>query len=102
MDPAARGPTPDSPGPVAGTGAADMSEREDTESTREQARLLGRYGRHFAAGDTLFHQGAAASVAFLLQEGRVRLLKRIAMSDRSVAILKPGDLLGEGALLDGM
>jgi CRP/FNR family cyclic AMP-dependent transcriptional regulator len=32
----------------------------------------------------------------------VRLLKRIAMSDRSIAVVKPGDLFGEGALLAAM
>jgi CRP-like cAMP-binding protein len=67
----------------------------------ERARLLGRYGRRFAAGESIFQEGAPAREAFLLQEGRVRLLKRIAMTDRSLAVVKPGDLFGEGALLDG-
>lgn len=69
---------------------------------QERARLLGRFGRRFAAGDTLFREGAPAQEAFLLQEGRVRLLKRVSMSDRSLAVIKPGDLFGEGALIDGM
>jgi CRP/FNR family transcriptional regulator, cyclic AMP receptor protein len=68
---------------------------------RERARLLGRHGRRFAAGETLLKEGAPAIEAFLLQEGRVRLLKRVAMTDRSLALLKPGDLFGEGALLAG-
>jgi len=68
---------------------------------QERARLLGRYGRRFVAGDALFQEGAPAHEAFLLQEGRIRLLKRVAMTDRSIAVIKPGDLFGEGALLDG-
>jgi CRP-like cAMP-binding protein len=68
---------------------------------QERARLLGRYGRRFVAGDVLFQEGAPAHEAFLLQEGRIRLLKRVAMTDRSIAVIKPGDLFGEGALLDG-
>jgi CRP-like cAMP-binding protein len=68
---------------------------------QDRARLLGRYGRRFVAGEAIFQEGAAAREAFLLQEGRVRLLKRVAMADRSLAVLKPGDLFGEGALLDG-
>jgi CRP/FNR family transcriptional regulator, cyclic AMP receptor protein len=32
----------------------------------------------------------------------VRLLKRVGVSDRSVALLKPGDLFGEGALMEGV
>jgi CRP-like cAMP-binding protein len=68
---------------------------------QERARLLGRYGRRFVAGDALFQEGAPAQEAFLLQDGRVRLLKRVAMTDRSIAVIKPGELFGEGALLDG-
>jgi CRP/FNR family cyclic AMP-dependent transcriptional regulator len=68
---------------------------------QERARLLGRFGRRFVAGDTLFQEGEAATVAFLLQEGRVRLLRRVAMTERSFAVVKPGDLFGEGALLEG-
>jgi CRP-like cAMP-binding protein len=69
---------------------------------QERARLLGRYGRRFVAGDTLFREGTPAREAFLLQEGRVRLFKRVAMSDRSLAVIKPGDLFGEGALLQDL
>lgn len=68
---------------------------------QDRARLLGRYGRRFATGETLFQEGAPANEAFLLQEGRVRLLKRVAMNDRSLALVKPGDLFGEGALVEG-
>jgi CRP-like cAMP-binding protein len=73
----------------------------DAIEPQERARLLGRFGRRFAAGETLFQEGAAAVEAFLLQEGRVRLLRRVAMSDRSLAVVRPGDLFGEGALLQG-
>jgi CRP-like cAMP-binding protein len=68
---------------------------------QERARLLGRYGRRFATGDVIFQEGAPAPEVLLLQEGRVRLLKRVAMADRSVAVVKPGELFGEGALFEG-
>jgi CRP-like cAMP-binding protein len=68
---------------------------------QERARLLGRHGRRFTAGAMLFEEGAPAFEAFLLQEGRVRLLKRVAMTDRSLAVVKEGELFGEGALLEG-
>jgi len=80
--------------PASGPSSGDIA-------PQERARLLGRYGRRFVAGDSLFQEGAPAHEAFLLQEGRVRLLKRVAMTDRSIAVIKPGDLFGEGALLDG-
>ncbi len=66
----------------------------------ERAKLVTRYGRQFLAGETLFREGEPATHAFLLQEGRVRLLKRVRMVDRSLMVLRPGELFGESALLD--
>jgi CRP/FNR family cyclic AMP-dependent transcriptional regulator len=75
--------------------------QEDAEaiSAGERSRLLGRFGRTFVAGEALFEEGSPAREVFLLQEGRVRLFKRVAMTDRSLALIRPGDLFGEGALL---
>ncbi len=82
-----------------GAGRPDPS--EEPVGAQESAKLLGRYGRRFAAGATIFQEGAPAAEAFLVHDGRVRLLKRIAMTDRSMAILKEGDLFGEAALIEG-
>jgi CRP-like cAMP-binding protein len=94
MDDAERAPQSAPPGSAPG-GVVDIG-------PQERARLLGRYGRRFVAGDTVYQEGTPANEVFLLQEGRVRLLKRIAMADRSLAVIKPGDLFGEGALLPGL
>lgn len=64
-------------------------------------RLIEKFGRKFAAGDVIFREGDAATEAFLLQEGRVRLLKRVRTVERSLVVLKPGDLFGESALTPG-
>jgi CRP-like cAMP-binding protein len=66
----------------------------------ERERLIGRFGRRFRAGESLFKEGEPAKEAFLLQEGRVRLLKRVRTVERSLLLLKPGDLFGETALLE--
>ncbi len=65
------------------------------------ARLLERFGRRFAAGEVLFREGEPGQEAFLLHEGRVRLLKRVRTVERSLVVLKPGDLFGESALIPG-
>jgi CRP-like cAMP-binding protein len=97
-------------GSVAGTGgpkppAGATRAAEPIDEARlgadERARLLDRHGRRFATGQTLFEEGKPAREAFVLQEGRVRLLKRVAMSDRSLAVVKSGELFGEVALLPG-
>jgi CRP-like cAMP-binding protein len=63
--------------------------------------LLSRYGRRFGAGTVLFRDGDPATEAFLLQDGRVRLLKQAGRMERSLRVVRPGDLFGESALLRG-
>lgn len=64
-------------------------------------QLAEQYGRRFSQGDILFREGEPSTQAFLLQQGRVRLLKRVRTVERSLSVLRPGDLFGEGALVDG-
>ncbi|HVH40812.1 MAG TPA: Crp/Fnr family transcriptional regulator [Labilithrix sp.] len=63
--------------------------------------LVGQYGRPFVQGDILFREGEPSTHAYLLHEGKVRLLKRVRMVERSLSVLRAGDLFGEGAILDG-
>lgn len=84
-------------GPRVTQGAPEVDENELDAATRG---LVERYGRAFAQGDVLFREGEAAEHAFLLQRGRVRLLKRVRTVERSLSVLRPGDLFGEQALVD--
>jgi CRP-like cAMP-binding protein len=67
----------------------------------EPPRLLSRYGRKFRAGEVIFEAGTPGTEAFLLQEGRVRLIKRAGSRERSLRVVRPGDLFGEYALVPG-
>jgi CRP-like cAMP-binding protein len=67
----------------------------------EQSRLLSRFGRRFAAGEVIFQQDTPSVEAYLLQEGRVRLIKKVGTSERSLRVVRPGDLFGEQALVPG-
>lgn len=73
---------------------------EEELGAAERARLVSRYGRQFLAGEVIFREGEPAGDAYLLQDGRVRLLKRVRMVERSLMVMRPGDLFGESALLD--
>jgi CRP-like cAMP-binding protein len=64
-------------------------------------RLHARFGRRFEAGEVIFREGDSGTNAYLLEEGRVRLIKRVRGVERSLMVLKPGDLFGESALLFG-
>jgi CRP/FNR family transcriptional regulator, cyclic AMP receptor protein len=68
-------------------------------STSDRERLVARYGRRFVAGETLFREGESAHEAFLLQDGRVRISKRVRTTERSLLIVRPGDFFGETGLL---
>ena len=70
-------------------------------SAAERDRLLEHFGRRYANGEVIFREGDQAREVFMLQEGRVRILKRVRNVERSIQILKQGDLFGEGALLPG-
>ncbi len=65
----------------------------------DRQRLFERFGRTFAAAATIYDEGEPAEHCYLIQTGRVRLVKRIRGAERSLTVLKPGDLFGEDALL---
>jgi CRP-like cAMP-binding protein len=67
----------------------------------ERAKLFSRYGRRIAAGTVLFRDGEPADHAYLIEQGRVRLFKEIGGMERSLRLVRPGELFGESALLSG-
>lgn len=65
-------------------------------------RLLHKYGRTFAAGDTLIDEGDASSKeAYFLYSGRVTLLKNIQGHAERLGSLDAGQFFGEMAYLLG-
>lgn len=87
---------PDAPRPLSRDTLVDRDDQVDAPTRL----LLEQYGRPFAQGDVLFREGDPATEAYLLHSGRVRLLKRVRSVERSLSVLRAGDLFGEGALLD--
>jgi CRP-like cAMP-binding protein len=67
----------------------------------DREHLLSRFGRSFTAGTVLFRDGEPADFAYLLQTGRVRLFKQVGAMERSLRVVRPGDLFGESALIPG-
>lgn len=66
----------------------------------ERSKLFERFGRTFESGATIYSEGEAADHCYLVEEGRVRLVKKIRSAERSLTVLRPGDLFGEDALLE--
>jgi CRP-like cAMP-binding protein len=65
----------------------------------QRERLIETYGRRFSVGEVIFRQDEPAKNVYVLQEGRVRLVKKVRAVERNLVILGPGDLFGETALL---
>lgn len=62
---------------------------------------LARFGRDFAEGEVLFQEGEAGEHMFVVQSGKVRISKRVGQRERSLALLGPGEFVGEMAILNG-
>ncbi len=65
----------------------------------ERRRLFDRYGSRYPAGKLMYAEGAPADICYLLQEGRVRLSRKVRAVEHSIAVLRPGDIFGEDALV---
>ena len=55
-----------------------------------------------AAGIFLFREGELGTEMFILQEGQVEILKRVAGEDEQLALLEKGDFFGEMSLLEDL
>lgn len=63
--------------------------------------MSARFGRDYEPGDELFREGDLGEVMFVIQSGSVRISKDISGQERVLAVLGPGEFLGEMAILNG-
>jgi len=59
-----------------------------------------RYGRIYQAGEVIVREGDVGETMFIIQEGEVRIHKRIRDRETTLAVLKAGDFFGEMAIID--
>ena len=62
-------------------------------------RLLERYGKSFAPGETLIEEGDQSEIAYFLYSGEVGIYKKLEGGERNLGTLKEGQLFGEMAYL---
>lgn len=62
--------------------------------------LFARFGREYQAGDVLFNEGEPGEVMFVIQSGAVRITKEIGGEQKVLAVLGPGEFVGEMAILN--
>jgi|GEM_PF-425359 CRP-like cAMP-binding protein len=64
-----------------------------------QVRVLNR--RTFAMGDVIFSEGAEGTLAFVVQQGRVRIARKLKSGEQAtLGFVEPGGIFGEMALID--
>jgi CRP/FNR family transcriptional regulator, cyclic AMP receptor protein len=70
-------------------------------SQRELQRLAAACAeREYAAGDVLVRQGDPGAGLFVIESGRVRVMRHEEGSARELSVMGPGEVFGEMALLD--
>ncbi|GHV84955.1 Crp/Fnr family transcriptional regulator [Spirochaetia bacterium] len=61
---------------------------------------FGRFARTFQAGEMIFSEFEPGDAFYLIQSGRVELVKIIGDIEKTLDILQPSDMFGEMALLE--
>jgi CRP/FNR family transcriptional regulator, cyclic AMP receptor protein len=67
-------------------------------ATAEEA-LFHRFGKEFPKGTVLFREGETGKEMFVLQAGRVVITKTVRDTEKTLAVLGPGEFFGEMALI---
>jgi CRP/FNR family cyclic AMP-dependent transcriptional regulator len=67
-------------------------------ATAEDA-LFQRFGKEFPKGTVLFREGETGKEMFVLQAGRVVITKTVRDTEKTLAVLGPGEFFGEMALI---
>src|SRR5580692_2834897 len=68
----------------------------DTRATVE------RLARKLTPGEKLFEEGDPGGSMYVIQSGRVRLLRRLGQTEVVIALFGPGEVFGEMAVLEGL
>ncbi len=100
-------PSADLPRPSGGDAAA-LSAEEKSRSlssgglSPSDRFLFGAFAeeRRYAAETVIFREGDAGDALYAIAQGRVRISRRLAGGEEALAILPPGEIFGEMALLD--
>lgn len=63
--------------------------------------LFARFGREYPLGAVLFREGDRGDEMYVIRSGAVRITKTIRGDEKVLAVLGPGEFLGELAILNG-
>ena len=65
-----------------------------------EQEILDRYGRIFKSGEIIFKEGEVGDRMFIIQSGKVRIVKKVKDVEKTLAVMQEGDFFGEMAVID--
>lgn len=60
----------------------------------------GEVGKVYSDGEIIFKEGEQGNCIYVIQSGKVRIIKKDSSGERTIAVLENGELFGEMALFD--
>ena len=72
---------------------------ESTRSMSAEDTLFQRFGKEFPKSTVLFREGEAGKEMYVLQSGKVVITKKVRDTEKTLAVLGPGEFFGEMALI---
>lgn len=61
-----------------------------------------QFFKQISAGNFIFKEGDSADCAYIIESGKVQITIKKGSEDITIAVLEPGELFGEMAVLDGL
>ncbi len=66
----------------------------------ERSTLFEKYGTFVKAGREIFKEGEPGDMMYIIQNGRIKITKRIGNADKILMVLQKGDFFGEMAIIN--
>ncbi len=76
-----------------------MAAMASTRGSAHPPQRAGEHERSFEPGEVIYREDDPAELAYWLEQGRVRVFKRVGGSERALRVLGDGDVFGDDALL---
>ncbi|MGQ9706996.1 MAG: Crp/Fnr family transcriptional regulator [bacterium] len=65
-----------------------------------EQEIFDKYGRVYKDGEVICKEGDPGDKMFIIHEGQVKITKRVANKETTLAVLKEGEFFGEMAIID--
>ena len=62
--------------------------------------LFSKFGREYKKGTVLFHEGDLSREMYIINEGKVKISKRVRNIEKTLVVLGTGEFFGEMATLN--